>query len=209
MAENIFIAYFTGTIAALILWIKSDKKPRTIILALLLAVGLCLVKFEGSVASLFIGFSLLLIKKNMFYSKRDYYLICLFFVIILLPLLWMFWIKYHNYMNPIYHFQSYFTAGKFFHLLEIQLTTFFKTNKFILFFFAFGYLYLNQNNRKWDQCEIFLLSISVFLVLFSVFANVGMPYENLISTIPEVGTRLFLHASTAIMLLWSSRAFVK
>ena len=209
MAENILTAYLTAALTAIILWIKSNKNLPYIILAILLALGICLTKFEGSFISLFIGFALLTLIPIMSYTKKHYFLISLFFFIILTPILWMFWISSHHYMHNIVHMSSAFTFKKLFYLLHLHIITFLQSKNLTLFFGAFVYLYLYKNNRKWNPLELFLLIVAALLTLFSVFANMGLPIERLDKAVPEAGPRLFLHASTAITLLWGSRAFVR
>jgi hypothetical protein len=209
-AENGYLLFFTATTTSLLRWHHSSHRRANgeLVLALLFGVGLSLFKLEGALTSILISLSLLLLYSNWQQPHRGaWILIGGFFASAGLAVLWIIWIKHHNFYQPIVHFQETFSLPKLFIMIKTLGKIFLQYHLWIILLLAFFYRRHFPNSRPWDMRERFLLYISFGLLAFSSFANAGWPAYRLETLMMESFPRLFYHALPALFLLWSSRTF--
>jgi hypothetical protein len=209
-AENGYLVFFTGTVTSLMRWHHSGhhRSAGELVLIILFATGLSLFKLEGAVTSLLLGLSLLLLYRHDLISfRKEWFLICGFLTSAGLAVLWITWIKHHNFYHSIVHFQEAFSINKLLIMLSTLGKIFLRYHLWLILLMVFFYGRYNPHPRAWDMQERLLLYISLGLLIFSSFANAGWPAYRLETLMMESFPRLFYHALPALFFLWTSRAF--
>jgi len=203
--ENILIAYFMGVLAACLFWFQDMKNGRYLLIAGMLSFGLSLSKVEGFVACLFVMLAFLLLGRQICWNCKTRVFIGLNFLSVLLYLGWEKFVVLSGYIGGIKAQDQIFSIEKFFFLSHLATLHIFKNNLMIASLIAFIFLVLWMNHRKWNVSEKFLLIVSLAMVIFSVLFMLGYSIGGIKDAITEIYPRYFLHASPALVLLWSSR----
>jgi len=203
-AENIFLAYFSGMITAVLLWIKREKM-EFLILAMMFGIGLTVTKLEGGVAFFFCLVGLLFISRTKRYTRLEKIIIGWASVGLLLPLGWIQWVRVHEFGNQLIHIQSKITMEKIVALLSAHWRY---SMECLPVGVSLGFLvYVLVFSRKpWDISQKFLGIVAGGMLFFSFVGNIGgLSLETIKSMFPEAFPRLFLHAMPAVILFCVSR----
>jgi len=118
-AENILLAYLAGMVSFILWWMRERRNSAFIMGAIGMAVGLSLSKLEGGVQVLFVFLSLILLNKSMGLSTKDKKFLSWFLLILLLPLSWVLFVKWHECGATWSHFHSGVTTGKIFLIFNL------------------------------------------------------------------------------------------
>jgi hypothetical protein len=206
-AENIFLALVAGLLVSVMVALRSVQQREYRNLTVLLAVGLCLVKFEGGAAVICMIFALWLgvpaLQNQIFYQR----MVGLLWATLILPLGWMWWIKTHGYGSSIIHFQTGLSLEKACLLFTLLAKQFFANHLILMSLGAFCYLKIARPTRQMHPYERFLWYWGGALVIFACLANAGLSAVDLKRGLPEAFPRLFLHALPPLMMWWASRMF--
>lgn len=211
LPENIFLCFLAGLLVNICLWLKSPKDKHYLVISIILAVGLNLIKLEGAVTTMIIFFSLVIVKKKDILAGAAKPFLLTLLLTTLLPSLWIYWIKSQGFSSGIIHFQNSLSSQKLILLARSNIDQFVEYEEYILLFFGLAYLVLFPNPRKWNASEKFLLSVSVFLMIFKWLAPVGWPEELILAPgiFNDTAWRLFLHIGPSLTLFFCSRAFYR
>ena len=211
MPENAFLCFLTGLIVSVCLWLKSPKDKCYLGLSIILAMGLNLLKLEGAVATVMIVCSLIIVKKREILTRTTGFFILALLSTTILPVFWVYWTKWQGFSSGVFHLQNAFSLDKFIFLMGLNAKYFVQHGEYLIFFFGLAYFAFFPNPRKWNTSEKFLLSLSVFLIIFKWFATLGWDKELTMDpgVFPDALWRLFLHAGPSLILLFCSRAFHK
>jgi len=209
LPENAFLSFLAGLLVSICLWLKSPKDKHYLVLSIILAAGLNLIKLEGAIATMIIIFSLITIKKKDVLTRTAGPYLLILLLTTMLPVLWIYWIKLQGFSSGIVHLQNSFSLRKLILLMKLNINQFVEYGEYLLLFFGFAYFVFFPNPRKWNAPEKFLLSVSVFLMIFKWLATLGWPEELILApgVFHDTAWRLFLHTGPGLTLLFCSRAF--
>jgi hypothetical protein len=203
-AENSFLAYFTGCLAWVLVWTRNSHKKNYIIVAVLMALGLALVKFEGGVASVILGISLALSWNRRLISSGAWLLVICLFLAPILPVLWLLWNKSAGFLPEIGHVHAGLSFQKILYVLKQSLLIASRGYIGRGLFFGVLLLALVRFSRSLSKVETFLLLTSLGMVSFSIFGMLGWELYMIQSYAKSAVPRLFLHSTPALIVLLSS-----
>ncbi len=106
LPENVFLAFLTATIAAVLGWLQDTNQRKYLSLAVMMALGVSLTKFEGVLFPVICGVSLLILKPRLKLSAKDTLWVCTFFLSAFVPMVWIAWVKLNGYFQSVYHLQN-------------------------------------------------------------------------------------------------------
>ncbi len=208
-AENIFLALTAGAIAAITAWLQDCRRKSYLVLAVIFNLGLCLVKFEGMITTFILATGLYFFHRRQLSSKQATPLLWMMLAVILCPLLWIGWTKAHGYYKPIVHLQLTEMSLKIPYLVQNNGRLFLR-HPLSPFLILWGFsLYLSPNHKKWSSAEKWHTWSALGLIIFSIFGNIGQPFEEIQRTHMDAFLRLLLHASPPLLLLMASRSVRK
>jgi hypothetical protein len=203
-AENAFMAYFAGTLSWVMWWIEDSNKKNYVIVGVFMAMGLALVKFEGSIGSVILGTSLaLLFNKKVFSSRAWIPVICLLLVPVL-PICWLLWNKSSGFLPTISHLNAGISFQKILIVIKQNLIITYEGHIGRGFFFGMLLFALLRLSRTLTKIESFLLLTSLGMISFSAFAIMGRNMDMILSNAKYAVPRLFLHSTPALIVLLGS-----
>lgn len=207
LPENIFFALSLGMVMALMKWLYDVQEMRFLILALVMAMGLSGVKFEGGLLVFAVGVCAALAGRLSGLSFKILSGLLWLLVPCAVPWLWTFWLRQHGYSYSIYHFANPPVLENISVITTVVLRSLSEWKNFLLLLLMSGVFITAANRRPWDVTERFLgLTVLVF-VGFSISSVIFWPANDIALYFPEVLERLFLRAAPFVMLLWAGRVF--
>lgn len=207
-AENIFMAYITAALVALLVWWRAgeDTARRGFLkLSIGFLVALSLIKLEGMVAAVCLLLTCAwLFRKKLSWQDRVWVAGgCILSTI--LPLAWAKWNFSHGFVSVVSHLQHGVSVGN----ILPQLILFCQSsgvNLMVIIFLLWGALIgVYGRDRGWSAEEKFLGIVFLLLFGFSALSTIGWPAEDARGIFREVFPRLFFHATPALVFLWASR----
>jgi len=205
--ENIFLAFQTASIVAILVWIREPNKRNYFYLSFIFISAMSLTKLEGAISSIIMGISLFLVYYKNFSWKQIINVYGFFIVPVFVILLWMLWVKINGGYVSVSHFQKGFSLEKVGALCVIVKNYLVTHRELFFIFILLSLLPLIILFRPIRLSEKFLVYIFCGLTFFSGIAILGWPSESLANMFEEASIRLFIHAAPAWVLCWASLLF--
>ena len=208
-AENIFMAYFSAMLTAMVIWAEDPSRAGVhkgfLKVAVLSGVALSLVKLEGSVTALCLVAAALVWTWRTLTPSDGKWLTGGALISVLLPGGWMAWLHARGYASALSHFREGITADKIVMQASLVGQNILTNNMLLIFLMAFACIFVFGNGQGWKRIEKFLLLLFVLLLSFSAVSSLGWPKAQTKDIFAEVFPRLFFHATPVLVFLWASR----
>jgi len=202
LTENLYIALLAAMAVMLIQYQNDPLKNRSFFwLALLMAFGVCCVKFEGAIVSALCGIAFVTVGLK----RPRWWMGLLFCALVFLPAAWIAWLNSHQVTISIYHLGHAFSWHNL-RLIGSMIPPFMAQPVCLIpFVLALIFYIKGFQGRSWNRQDVFLVCLSGGLIVFALSAGIGWPSEEIIAYYPEVLTRLLLRATPLLLLLWARR----
>ncbi|WP_420264226.1 hypothetical protein [Candidatus Magnetominusculus dajiuhuensis] len=211
-AETGLSALVAGVVAAAVGWLKLPGKRGFLISSLLMAVGLASFKMEGGIASIFIGIALAAASEGSLLSRKNWWLIAVFFFPSLIEAAWIIYQK-HNMLIG--------NGGQFAHLMDggllelahkvyviIRTSYIHILSAHPMYSLAAGFalaVFLQKTVKRVSREEMFLMIFSLGMILFIGLSLLGWETKNISAWYIQTAPRLILHAWPSVIVLVGSR----
>ena len=202
-AENMLLAFIGAMTTVFLAWLRT-RKISYLFLAMALGMGVTLSKLEGGIIFFIALSGIWLCDRGKKFPLTEKLIFTAGGMILLLPLGWMKWVEFHGFGSGMIHTQTGINLEKTswlllinFHYLISCMVIYVCLGLFIYFLFF--------PKKSWDNEQVFLALLGMGMVVFSFFANIGLPLEEIKTMFPEAFPRLFLHAVPVVTLFCVSR----
>lgn len=166
--------------------------------------GVTLTKLEGGIIFFLALFGIWLCDRGRKYSLSDMFILTSGWLILLLPLGWIKWVQVHGFESGKVHMRTGISLEKTICLFMVNFQHLFNCLAMYVCLGLFVY-FLFFPRKSWDNEQVFLAVLGMSMIVFSIFANIGLPLEEIKTLFPEVFQRLFLHAVPVVILFCASR----
>jgi len=207
LPENLLMAFLMAMTAWGLMWFKDPLHSRKyLLLALVMALGLTLTKFEGAIIACLGGLSLILTQRKELLNKKYRLYGASLLILFFIPWGWSHWVEIQGNQVLYYHLHGQISVQNINTMVKMTMGFLMKTKIFFLMGAAVLSVLALCQYQPWAKEGKFLLFWGAALILFSITAGLFWPSADLQRYYPEVLSRLLIRATPILMLIWAMRS---